>query len=71
MRRFRYEVAGTAGAGETFTCSGSLETEQAFGSVLQEVVKLAFTELTGGTPTRASCGGPYKFTKLLVEEVTN
>jgi hypothetical protein len=77
VKRFRYELGGTDGAGKAFSVSGHFDAgdeEVSFQATITEAQRHAYLNLTGGQteygkPGQGACRGPYKFERILVETV--
>ena len=76
MPKYRYEMHGAAADQQTWAVSGLIEkrNDGEFLDVPLQAAKDAFNQLTSGKAIfglpGVGCRGPYRITKLTVEEVT-
>lgn len=77
MRCYHYRVHGIGGQGQTWAVTGIVEIDcekRSFAVVPQFVIENAFEKLTHGKAVYGSpglgCVGPYRITRLLVEEAS-
>lgn len=76
MPKYRYEMHGAAAEHQTWSCNGDVEVANygAFLDVPGLATKDAFEQLTQGKAIfglpGVGCKGPYRITKLTIEEVT-
>ena len=70
---YKYEVAGTSADNQTWTVSGTVESERAgeFLELVSWIMFNAFSQVTNGQAVYGHpgvrCKGPYQFTKFLIQ----
>jgi hypothetical protein len=73
--RYRYEIAGSAHGGQTWTTSGEVELHQAgdFPAAPGLALENAFYKLTAGEAVYGQpgigCKGPYGITRMVIEKI--
>ncbi len=74
MSRYRFEVAGTTGRGQAYSCEGIVESPS-FHEGMQDAMRDSFQQLTRGRAVFGEpglgCVGPYTLTRFLLTEVTD
>lgn len=76
MPKYRYEMHGAAAQEQSWAVSGFIETQNPgeFLNVPRAATADAFEQLTNGKAIfgkpGVGCKGPYRITKLTIEEVT-
>lgn len=75
MRRYRFEIAGTTGGGQAYSCEGVVESLNFNEAIQEDAMRDSFQELTHGRAVFGSpglgCRGPYKVTRFLLTEVVS
>lgn len=76
MMTYRYEITGAAADGQTWKTDGTLKTAGPgeFTETQMMAMKDSFAQLTQGKAVfgkpGVGCRGPYRVTRMLIEEIT-